>query len=166
MKRLMCTVMALVCLLTLCSCRQSTEDFVYPVTLYYLTDSSDHEAVFSGNGVFTPEVREAESLHQNAIKILNAYFSGPVSETLVSPFPNDLMALSVTRTDNIVHILLNESMLELDGLDLSIAGAAITMTVMELIPCEFVDIRVQIGAEKEEQIFFLSSQDLYFTDLE
>ena len=145
----------------LAGCKTNTESFHDPVSFYYRTNSDTFNA---GESILTAEMRESAPHHKDIVKILNDYFSGPISDAMTSPFPADLIALSFTSNDNIASIVLSDSFYNLNGLDHSIACAALTMTVYELTNCDALDIFVQINANEIDHILTLSVDDLYFLD--
>lgn len=161
MKRLTCFLIAVIFLFCLVGCKDVAQNFQKPVTFYYRTDPASFD---SNQGILSAEIHEAAIYQNNTTQILNSYFSGPVSDMLVSPFPSGLTALSVTENDDTAVILLDDCFKELNGLDLSIACAALTMTVTQLVSCEYVDICVQTTADKSERVLILSVDDLYFLD--
>ena len=141
MKRLTCFVLAAVAIFSLSACNQSNVDFENPVNFYYIYPT-EQISFNSSEGVIGYEIREAKSFVDNLQKLLDIYLKGPESNTMQSPFPANVHIDTIELQDNVLLITLSPEFTKLTGLDLTIACACLSMTVLELVECDAVKINV------------------------
>lgn len=94
----------------------------------------------SENAVIAPEVHDLAGMRGDMDAILAAYLSGPVGRELESPFPRDTAVLAWTLTDDTFTIQFSGEFALLSGIDLTIACACVTQTILELTPASQVVI--------------------------
>jgi len=161
MKRYLCLIISLILLTGLCSCNKSADNYDEPASFYYISNPITY---FSEDSVFSFEIRETAGYRQNTLDILNAYLKGPVSDGLVSPFPDGCAALSLEWEDNTISITMNHVFAALTGIDLSIACGGVAMTLISLTGCESVKIQAEGGFIDGVNAIVLSSDNLYIFD--
>lgn len=109
------------------------------ITFYYTVNSDS----FDGSDNFiVPYVtnRHASSNYQDQLDI---YFAGPEKSSCESPFPNGTVLEAFESSKNKAHLTLSSQFAELSDIDLMIACACITRTVIELTKVNFVQICVK-----------------------
>lgn len=144
MKRYLLWFLIVLLLFASTGCNQGSTDFLEPVNFYYCNDIAADDP--SGNAfynIFVAEVHEGAGYTDNLQALLSLYLQGPIDASLVSPFPAELQIISVEEADSKISIVVSNELASLTGLDLTIACACLSMTVMELLPCD----SVQISAE-------------------
>ena len=162
MKRIISVLLLLTLALTFVSCKNKQDDIETPVLFYYCTQSAHKDSKMP---VFEAEIRDATSFDGDLLSILNLYFKGPATDELATPFPSGTHVLSVIREDTDIVLTISSSFGELTGLDLSIACAAVSMTIIELTQCESVIICAQdMLLDGAEQIV-ISANMLYMDDI-
>ena len=124
MKRTILLIIIMAVFLAGCSNHVS---FNKPVTFYYL--HADFQ-FGSDDSLFGTEMIESQGFE--LIQILNLYLSGPVSETLKSPFPDKVQVLSLELNDGVMQLIMNDRFEELNGIGLSVANACLFKTCVSL----------------------------------
>lgn len=134
MRKLICLLLLLSLLLTGCG----EQDLKMPGNFYYrLTDLTYNNI----NGVIAPEARELDGLAEDPEALMEVYLSGPESRDLESPFPKNTTLEAWTLEDQTLTLTLSREFTALSGLDLTIACACITRTMLELTEAQQVVIR-------------------------
>ena len=159
MRRIIALTAALMMLL--CACTPKQQKIEDPVTFYYWRN----EATFgSADSVIAPETREASGYRDNLIDLLQIYLRGPQSQDLRTTFPMGTKVVSLQILGGTAKIELNRQFTYLSGLDLSIACACITRTLMDLSGCNTVIITAP-GAGGETSFYLSMDQnDLLLID--
>ena len=138
MKRLICLI--LLAVLFLPGCDSQEEEFIEPVTFYFLKADV---AYFSAEGVIYPEVREAQGHRQDYIYLLSLYLQGPESSEIKRVFPKNVSLVSFVMTDSSALVVLNDAAARLTGLDLTVACACLTATICDMTGVGTVTIRTE-----------------------
>ena len=95
-------------------------------TFYYLNAEPEYG---SEGSVFGSESRDNAGDNPQLAYLLALYFSGPVDNTLRSPFPNGSAVLLKRTDDASLHLTMNGAFAKLSGIDLTKACACIALTV-------------------------------------
>ena len=138
MKRLLCLVLFAV--LFLPGCEAKEEEFVQPVTFYFLKADVTY---FSAEGVIAREVREADGHQQDYEYLLKMYLRGPESSEVKRVFPKNVELVRLELSDQGALVTLNDAAARLTGLDLTIACACLTATVCDMTGVQTVTIRTE-----------------------
>lgn len=140
MKRLLCLI--LVCTVALCfgGCKRPTEAIDMPASFYYCLPSESYETIHM---VISSETRESKAYNQDLQGLINLYLQGPQTEDLINPFPDSVHVESISRYDTNIEVILSSRFARLTGVDLTLACACLSMTLMEYTQCENVSISVQ-----------------------
>lgn len=121
--------LVLAALILLSACSRPLEPPQSPVTFYYKNAQIQYG---TSSGVIGTEQREGLHHEQDYRWILDAYFCGPLSEQLQSPFPKGTQALDYSYDGGILTLTMSEEFSKLTGLDLSVACSCITLTCLDL----------------------------------
>ena len=167
MKRMIAIVLLFALSLTAAGCKKDTPEFVNPVQVYYRRFDDIYG---TEPGVICAITIEGTDRLSDPISLLNDYLSDsdPIGAI---PFPKDTKLQKLTISGDTAVAELSASFARLEGMDLTIACACITMTIMELTGVESVAIRcadrklngaVQIVMSRDSLILL----DLYDPNLE
>ena len=140
MNRHFCILLILLFIISLCSCKQSKDSIQTPVSFYYCNSTVEYNAE---TAVISAEVRDSSDYVQDLKGLLNLYFQGPVSHAHQSPFPPGVQVSSLDEADGVIHIVLNAPFASLKGLDLTVACACLSKTVIGFTGCKSVEISVK-----------------------
>lgn len=139
MKRLICLLLVVICIGTLCSCAKK-ETIRQPVTFYYCAETIDYN---STTGVIVPETREGYGYESNLTSLINLYLQGPIHQGFFSPFLKGTSVLNISSDAEVSTIMLSKNFSELSGYQLTLACTCIAKTLMELTGCRIVRIGAQ-----------------------
>jgi len=138
MKHFFCVILILFLCIPALGCQSDTKRIDTPANFYYRRSEIGY---WSENGVIQAETRDISGVEQAPEKILSLYLDGPVSEEYRQIFPGSLTLISMQITDTTATLHLSDSLHQLSGVDLSIACACLSMTVMDLTGTETVLIQ-------------------------
>lgn len=137
MKRIIAAVLTVSIFLCFSACEQESVKIQDPVNFYYRRS----ELVFGADdGVIAPQPAESAGHEEDYIWLLKEYLKGPTSDGFARTFPFGTNLLSLTLEDNNADVLLTAAFSQLHDMELTIACACITMTVIELTGVETVTI--------------------------
>ncbi len=133
---------ALLLLQTACSAvSDPRENMAQPVRFYYCF-AQDDETYGGETGAMGWEWRDLGPEPMTASEILNLYLKGPQSQNLRSPFPADAVLDQAQVADGLLTVGLGEELLELTGVQRTLAAACLVYTMTQ-----FADITgVQLTA--------------------
>lgn len=135
MKKLISILLALSLLLSLTAC--GPEEPQVPGNFYYYR----LETVYGGSdGVIVPEVRELKDIEHDIGAILDLYCQGPVSRELECILPQGTVAQGWYLDGKKLTIRLSSEFAMLTGVELTIACACLTRTMLELTEATSVTI--------------------------
>lgn len=158
MRKLLCALMCICLLLSLCACTGGDNS----VTFYY-TRPIDRYVYGTEDGVIAPESREVSGHEEDLNYILTLYLEGPLDQELISPFPEGTSLEGVTYSDATLYVTLNKNFASLEDLDHTIAAACMASTCFELTAAEYVVIKC--GSEEYgNQSIKLSRDSLLLID--
>lgn len=137
MKKILPLILA--ALLLFSACAPATSEINQPVAFHYLRQTFDYD---TPDGVIAAEIREsADCADEN--EILQRYFRGPEDPTLLPPFPTATELVTLQMQDSTVIITLTDNFSTLTGMDLTLACACITKTVIGITGTQQVTIQAQ-----------------------
>jgi len=160
MKRLISILFCICMFLPLFGCAQE-ETIQKPVTFYY---RRSEVAYGESDGVIATEQRESLGHEGDILYLLSQYLSGPQSGKLAQTFPDDLVIVSLHYENNLAKIIFSYHLAELSGLDLTIACACVTKTVIELTGVEAVQMSAAGELLNEYQSITMDSDCLLLLD--
>ena len=139
MKRLIPLLLIFALLLSLSACQTKQEKFQVPVNFYF----PRQEATFgSADSLIAPVTAEGMGYSGDPVGLLTVYLQGPKDNRYRSPFPTGTKIESMELVNGIVRLTMNEAFADLTGLDLTIACACLTLTVLDLTQANSVRISV------------------------
>lgn len=160
MKKGILLFLCLTLALSLFGCGSATNEPEQAENFYYYRPDPVYG---SRDAVIAPEAREVAQL-ADLDAIVNAYFSGPTSRELESPFPRDMTVTGWKLHDGVFSIDFSEEFAMLSGLDLTIACACITQTFLELTDAEWVVITAGQALLDGEAAVTMSRSNLNLLD--
>ena len=137
MKKILILILSIFLLVSLCACNKQQTSFVTPVQFYYRNATVSYN---SESAVICGETREGNGYE--LIDLIDQYLQGPVSDEFLSPFPAGITVLSLETAEGKASVSLSEPFTELNGIELTLACACLTKTVMELTGTTAVEISV------------------------
>ena len=129
MKKLLCLILSLLFCVNFWGCQEEKPKLEQPVRFYYLTSTPENgiqDKVI--DAVSVEGAGKLEDIHS----LLNEYLRGTSEPGFETTFPASTKILKLTVSDSIAAVEMNSAIARLSGIDLTIACACITMTVMEL----------------------------------
>ena len=129
MKRMTALLLCIIILLCICGCKKEKPALIMPVSFYYRTAEMTYDGT---SAIISAEQRESAGFNDNILLLLNAYFNGPTSQELRSPFPRTLKAINYSVLGTSVQVEVSSDISQLSGIDLSIACACIAHTLFDL----------------------------------
>ena len=159
MKRILCLILVAAAALSLWACGSSGSP-TEPVSFYYLL--REPELVYNrDDGIIRPETREGAGFAPDAAALLGLYLQGPLDDTLDSPFPAGTKLVSLHREGSTLTLELSRPFSSLQGLDLSLACACLSLTAIKLTGVENVTIRCdQINVTMDRDTLLLIDTSL------
>lgn len=125
MKRVVCLIICLALSLSACG----SDPLNQPGSFYYLRSST---AFHSSDGVIAPEERELQGIAGNLDAILELYCDGPITPQLELPLPPGTRVMSHTLKDGELTLHFDESLADLEDIDLTLAAACLARTFLPL----------------------------------
>lgn len=159
MKRFVCLILVIAVLVAIPACASDRPE--QPGNFYYRRP----EIGFSGtDGVIAAEERELADIHGDLEAMLLAYFAGPESGDLESPFPRDTALIGWDLHNSRLTVDLSEDFSQLSGVDLTIACACIAKTFLELTDASSVAIRADGALLNGSDSIVISENSLSLAD--
>jgi len=160
MKQIITIILALL-LLLLTGCRSEEQELVSPVSYYYL---SEPVTALPEQDIIVAEQRETvQFAGSNTMKpLLDDYLSGPVAINYQSPFPRDTTIQEIKFAEHTVSVILSEEFAKLSGINLSVACACLTKTLMELTGVTVVTISVSETTLDGKEAITMYADQLHF----
>lgn len=149
----------LLCLLLLAGCSNSGPKI--PGNFYYKRAETTYG---TSNGVIAPEVREIDGLISDLSVLLSVYFAGPENKELESPFPKNTTVENWELKGTTLILTLSREFASLSGLDLTVACACITQTMLELTPAQTVVIETKHSPMDTNISVTMSAETLLLID--
>lgn len=147
--------------LLLCGCGTGQPKYDEPVTFYYQRT----EYIFGQtDSVIAAETLEGAQINANLSSLLEAYLQGPTSEQLQNPFPADTRIEKVTRQGTVLQLKMNDKFSQLSGMELTIACACLSKTVLSLTDCTAVQIILVGELPDTQRIITMDNQSLLLMD--
>ncbi len=160
MKRMIAILLSISMILPLLGCTQE-EEIQKPVTFYYRRADI---AYGGSDGVVATEQRESLGHEDDIPYLMSMYLAGPQSYKLLQTFPPDLFIVSIHYVDDFAKIVFSFHLSELSGIDLTVACACITMTMIELTGVESVQISAASALLDDYQTITMDKDCLLLLD--
>ncbi len=123
--------------LFLIGCGRSGKILVEPVYLYY--PKAEYDYGYS-DSVIDYEAMDGAGRMNNFHKLLAEYFSGPVDEALINPFPVGTALLSADYNNDTFQLVLSEEASALPAHLFVLGCTCLSMTCFELTECKNVTV--------------------------
>lgn len=161
MKRLLCFLLALLCIPCFWGCAQNQDVPENAIVFYYR--HSDPAYGNSGNTI-AKEYRDSAKLQGDIHDILSTYLKGPEDTQLHRTFPVGIRLISVNIHDNTADIVLGGTYSALTGLNQSMACACLTLTTCELLGIKQVQIRRESETPDGANTVILRPENIVLND--
>lgn len=161
MKKFLSFLLAIALCLPLLACAKESVRIQEPVSFYYRRREL---AYGEENSVILSENREAAGYSSAPDHLLKEYLAGPISEDLTQTFPYGTTLIHYTADSTKATITVSSHLANLSGMDLTIACACLTLTVMELLDVEIVEIRAKDALLNDAESIILDRESLLFLD--
>ena len=140
MKRLICLLLAFSVMLCFFGCTDEEAQPEVPVKFYY----PRAEAAYGvADGVITWEWRESAGHERDYFYLVEQYLKGPQSQAFVWKFSSNVKLKKLQIIGPSARVVLNDFASLLTGLDLMIACACLTATVVEITGVRSVTIQAE-----------------------
>ena len=146
-------IVAIICT----ACQKESEKPLSTITVYYKAS----EITFgTAEGVIVPYALDATGHEDNIEYLLNAYLTNTQSGNFADTFPAGTRLVSISLDALTAKVVLCDEFAKLSGLDLTIACASLTQTVISLTDCQEVIISAET-AQLDGNNFITLSRDSY-----
>lgn len=138
MKQIISLLLLFSLILSLFGCTGETPKISDPVSFYYCRKELTYG---TADSVILAVTAEAAGHREDPRYLINQYLAGPEDDALAPTFPAGVTLQSLTVADDTVDLLLSSAFAGLSGMELTIACACLTLTVIELTGAQTVRIR-------------------------
>lgn len=160
MKNRIFVMIILLCML-LCGCQVKSDALQEPVTVYYRLANISYGTIDS---VIAPTDMESAGHTGDYTYLLNLYLTNDTSEEFARTFPKATMLVSIKMDALTAKVVLSDSFATLTGIDLTIACACLTQTVISLTGCQEVIISTKTQKLDGQNFITLSKDSFLFLD--
>lgn len=140
MKCLICLLLALSLLMCFSGCTNEEETLEAPVKFYYPREETAYGV---DDGVIAWEWREAAEYEKDYFYLVQQYLKGPNSEAFAWKFSSNVKLKKLQIIGPSARVVLNDYASLLTGLDLIIACACLSTTVMGITGVRSVTIQAE-----------------------
>lgn len=137
MKRLLALLLMLTLLVGITACRENSEPVLQPINFYYISDPFTYG---SAEGLIRAQIADAAHYNGSLLETLNGYLAGPNEAGYGHTFPTGSQVYQIDLVNETAYLQMNNAFARLKGIDLTVACACLTMTVMELTGSKSVNI--------------------------
>ena len=102
MKRIISLILCISMMLAICGCADTSDTVTGK--FYYRRAVTEFEGT---DGIVTYESRQIPDPQTDTESLLNAYFSGPEADSLISPFPRTSAVLDWSVEDDTLELTMN-----------------------------------------------------------
>lgn len=159
MKKYLCLILCL--LLILSGCGNKQPKIEKPVKYYYCKADVTYG---SASSVISWEERESAGYEDNVFYLISRYLSGPDSSDFLKTFPRFTRLSLCEIQEESVSLCLSNELASLSGMELTLACAALTMTVHGITGRETVQIRTDSELLDGKQTLVFRYSDLLLLD--
>ncbi|MBQ3542835.1 MAG: hypothetical protein IJA45_06905 [Oscillospiraceae bacterium] len=141
MRRFVCFLLCCLLSLSLMGCQNAdTPSLLKPVEFFYPQNTFSYTDT---DTIFGSEHRESAGHEEDLVYLMDLYFGGPQSETLLQPFPQDCTTVSVTKKNDAVFLTVSDNFSSLTGMKLTVACVCLAKTVTGITGFHTVTIQTQ-----------------------
>ncbi|MBE6916862.1 MAG: hypothetical protein E7470_03000 [Ruminococcaceae bacterium] len=157
MKRLFCILLSILALFSLTGCRNDSDVSQSMVTVYY---KSARTSFGTQDGVIAPYSLDAAGHEEDHAYLINTYVSAKTPGDYATTFPTGTRLVRMDLDGLTAKIVLCDEFATLKGLDLTIACACLSRTVIALTGCHEVIISAE-SMQLDGKNFITLSRDSY-----
>lgn len=128
MKKTISFLLAAAICIGLCACQTDTVKLQEPVNFYYRNAEVSYG---TSQSLISPLPSESAG-YEDTVALLNTYLKGPGSTAYDATFPASTKVLQINYVGSTAYLTMNDSLARYSGIDLTIACACLTLTVIEL----------------------------------
>lgn len=161
MKRILAVIAAFVICLSLASCTRKNSVSDSAVTFYYKSVDFQYGSPL---GVLASEARNFSEYQSNYEQIIELYLKGPKEHNHISPFPAGIYLKEFTLGADRAYITLSSHISMLSGLDLTIACACLTKTVLGITGVSSIEITADNSTLDGQAYLIYTNNDFVFLD--
>lgn len=114
------------------------------------------------NAFLAHEIREGEG--KTISDSIGEFLRGPKDSAFENPFPKGTKLLHFEQTERSVQIVVSDDYAAMTGLDLSIANACLTLTVLELADADSLTLRCETAVIDGQQSISLTRDSILLFD--
>ena len=140
MKRLFAFLLLFSILLGLTACTKQDAAIKEPVTFYYRRAALSYD---ENDTVILSQVADADGHKKDLHWILEKYLQGPEQEDVLQTFPQGTSLVSLEMDGDVFSVVLSHHLGNLTGVDLTIACACLTKTIISLTNAKTVIIQAE-----------------------
>lgn len=119
-------------------CKKSNKnDFPNAANFYYTAEKIEYH---NNNGFISSEKRDVNKSINDLAALIDLYLQGPEESELLSPFPKNTVVHDITHKNGIFSIILSNEFAQLNGYDLSVACACLTLTIQQFVGANLIQI--------------------------
>lgn len=137
MKRALCLMLCVCCLVTLCGCSFSPAAAGEPVSFYYRRAEFQYH---STENVIVAEQREISGQSEDLNYLIALYLVGPLDDALALPFPKGTRLLSLEESDGNLVLTLSDNSKTLSDSAFSLACTCLALTCISITDAEEVTV--------------------------
>ncbi len=156
MKQKICMLLCLALLLSGCVQPQLPAS---PGTFYYCRTAPTYSGT---DAIIAPEERDLPQTDLEAL--VELYCQGPQNTDLASPLPKGCRAVSVTRERDVLRICFDQSLAQLNGIELTLASACIARTFLPLAGAQTLVLTAQNALLDGQSALKLTLEELNLQD--
>lgn len=162
MKKILCVLQAIVCVLSLFGCSIGANQSEYQVSFYYPRVKLNYG---QEDGVISSEMRDVQDRSEDLSYIIRLYLSGPAGSEFYSPFSEDVRLVSLESVDSQLHIVLDaKSMSQNTQLQNTLAYASLAKTCLNLTDYNSIHINTQQRIAEDLPDIIFTRESLIFWD--
>lgn len=163
MKKIIAFLLVMILCLSFWGCAQKdTVRIEKPVSFYYRRAEISYG---SGDGVIAICISEGAGYEEDLLGLLNVYLRNSDDPAFVRTFPADSQLIKLKITDGVAEVQLNNLFARHTGIDLTIACACLSLTVMELTQVETVCISTTSATLDGAESITMTADSILLLDL-
>lgn len=163
MKRIIALLLVMILCLSFWGCEEKeTVKIEKPVSFYYRRAQINYG---SDDGVIAFCIGEGAGYEEDLTGLLNVYLHNTDDPAFSRTFPAGSQLIKLTITDGVAEIQLNNLFARHTGIDLTIACACLSLTVMELTQVETVCISTTSATLDGAESITMTADSILLLDL-
>lgn len=135
MKRNVCIALLLCVLFSLSACANEKDS-----TAFYYRRARFAYGTAAEDSVISSEKRNITGHSDELSYLISLYLAGPLGESLVAPFPQDIRLLRAYQSNSLLYIELSDVGDEFGSAQYSLACACLSLTCMEFTTAQEVNV--------------------------